>query len=76
MRLTIDGMPATIHIPDDHHIADAVIVARVIRTGHPRQDFVSVGSTDHTGSMVEDMLLTIGQCASLMEDVDEDANDD
>lgn len=73
MRFTIDGYPATLHVPDGTHVVDVVLVARVVAKDNPQQDSVIVGGTDHTGSLVRDLILEHGQFIAM--DCDADIED-
>lgn len=68
MKLTIDGYPATLDVPEDCHVVDVVLVARVVRNDDARHDHVTLGGTDHTGGLVRDMILEHGQFACDMAD--------
>lgn len=57
MRVTIDGIPATLEVPDGYRVADAVIICRIVADGNPRDDTLIMGVTDHTGGLIADMLL-------------------
>lgn len=57
MRVTIDGIPATLELPDGYRVADAVIICRIVADGNPRDDTLVMGVTDHTGGLIADMLL-------------------
>ena len=68
MRVTIDGIPATLELPAGYRVADAVIICRIVADGNPRDDTLIMGVTDHTGGLVRDMILEHGQFACDMAD--------
>ena len=70
MRVTIDGIPATLEVPDGAHVVDVVLVARIVADENPRLDSVILGGTDHTGSLVRELILEHGQFIPTECDVD------
>lgn len=72
MRLTIDGIPATLDLPPGYRVADVVLVARVTSDTDPKDDHVTLGTTDHTGNLIVDMLLEVAPFATDHAHADDD----
>ena len=72
MRVTIDGIPATLEVPDGYRVADAVIICRIVADGNPRDDTLVMGVTDHTGGLIADMLLEAAPFAPDTADMTDD----
>ena len=72
MRVTIDGIPATLEVPEGYRVADAVIICRIVADGNPRDDTLVMGVTDHTGGLIADMLLEAAPFAPDTADMTDD----
>ena len=72
MRVTIDGIPATLELPDGYRVADAVIICRIVADDNPRDDTLIMGVTDHTGGLIAEMLLEAAPFAPDTADMTDD----